>query len=208
MKKLTCILLVLLTITVSAFAEEITFRDIPWGSNVSNTLDVLPKGYDIQSYEARINLWDGYEDYNSVNNCLKYSIYYDNVLTVAGYNVRWINLCFLYGYTEENIVLRNENDLSLFSAEYHLEVVDPLTSAEDLTAKLSDLYGLGKIGENDFKYNTVTWYGDNNTAVQLEYSDDHITIRYGNTDDTEIIGLTQALIVEEQARTGGNTEGL
>ena len=104
--------------------------------------------------------------------------------------------------------MRNENDLSLFSAEYHLEVVDPLTSAEDLTAKLSDLYGLGKIGENDFKYNTVTWYGDNNTAVQLEYSDDHITIRYGNTDDTEIIGLTQALIVEEQARTGGNTEGL
>ena len=208
MKKLICLLVMLLTIASPALADEIRFRGISWGSNVPGTFNALPEGDNVQSYEVRINSWDGYEDYNNISNCLKCSVYYDNTLTVAGYDVRWITLSFLYGYTEENVVLRGEGDLSLFSAEYQLSVADPSTAAVDLTAKLSDLYGSGRRGENDLKYNTVTWYGDNNTAVQLEYSDDHITIRYGNTDDTEIIGLTQALIVEEQARTGGNTEGL
>lgn len=211
MKKLICTLLVFLTFATPALADEILFRGIPWGSNVSDVLDAMPKYSNESSFgwETRIDAWNSFNaDYGKSKNGETPTIYYYGDLSVAGYKVSSITFQFLFSVNAEGVVERSKDELLLRGAMYQLEVADIEMASDDLAEKLTNLYGKGEKGTNELDNQIITWYGDNNTGVCLEYSDDYIVIWYGNTDESVISNLDNALAREEQEKAVGNIDGL
>lgn len=195
----------------SAQAEEILFRSIPWGSNMPDVLNAMPP-YSNEcdfDWETRIDAWNSFNaSYGKSNNGGIPSIYYYGDLSVAGYKVNSVTFQFLYSVDDEGKVQRSKNDMMLKGAMYRLEVADIDFASSDLMAKLTELYGNGTKGTNEVNNPIVTWYGDNNTGVCLEYSTDFIVIWYGNTDESIITSLDAALAREEQEKAVGNKDGL
>ena len=211
MKKLICTLLVFLTFVTPALADEILFRDIPWGSNVPYVLDAMPQ-YSNEcdfGWETRIDAWNSFNaDYGKSKNGESPTIYYYGDLSVAGYKINSITFQFLFSVDTEGVIHRGKDDLFLRGAMYRFEVADIEMASADLTEKLTDLYGEGEQHINELDNQTITWYGDNSTGVCLEYSDDYIVIWYGNTDESVISNLDKALAREEQEKAVGNIDGL
>lgn len=169
MKRLISVFLVLLTFAVPAFADEIMFRGIPWGSNVESALKELDlrnvdgSEADLQSESVtrcrytRPTIDDfgymrmpgtgyyrdcgfSYEFYSSIRN--------DPFLKdkdVAGYKLAKIELQFMYGIVGRE-VSTEESDAQLVTGKYELKIeeqqVETYKSAyEDLLDKLVWLYG-------------------------------------------------------------------
>lgn len=212
MKKLVCLVVVIsLLFSSTALADEILFRDIPWGSNVSDVLSAMPQ-YSNEcdfGWQTRIDGWNSFNaNYGKLKNGETPAIYYYGELSVAGYKVNSITFQFLFSVDDEGMIHRGKDDLRLKGAMYRLEVADIEAAASDLQKKLTDLYGKGKASSNEVNNQIVTWYGDNDTGVCLEHSEDYIVIWYGNTDESILETLDAALLREEQEKAVGNTDGL
>lgn len=166
MKKLFCITLMVLSLVSMASAEEITFRDIPWGANVEEAIKIL--GWDSQLVKLNETFsaigkeprsTDPLEYYFSSNqvesigykildggvrddNCgFTYSNFWfkEGQMLVAEQSISEINLEFLYGMENEKVVTDHESS-EFVKGRYTFYGKD-IAIYDDIFDKLLFLYG-------------------------------------------------------------------
>lgn len=200
MKKLFCLMLVLLLLTSIAYADEITFRNITWGANVSEVLSSLElvnadevdknSGVDkyklVCVYESDIEEFGSQQlsDFSSFEDCgYTCSPLMAFNMMVAEHKVSWLELQFLFGIVDEK-VSREQSDSEFYSAKYKFSPDDYVAAYEDLLDKLIWLYGepiIEEIVDNDSSLTKhrheryARWDGENDTSILLYvkyYTDD------------------------------------
>lgn len=166
MKKIVTLLLLLITVCSGASAEEILFRDIPWGSNVQTVLDKL--GWDealielnqVRSLQGKSPVADDPSEYylnnNEVSeieypskgesisheNCgFKYSNFYyrEGSMIVAEHSIASIDLEFLYGM--EGGKVSTDSSYGEFVKATYSFMGDDIKIYEDVLDKLIWMYG-------------------------------------------------------------------
>lgn len=180
----------------NCLADEILFRNLPWGSNpdeMEKELSATGFLYPISS-EGMLVYLDKYLeelDRSHLDNsrateqsCGWASAAYnfgEDGPSVAGYNIGSVQAYF-YSPIENNVVNMDKKAAKLYLAQYNLSILDYDTAFDELSNKLSKLYGepeqkLGKtsawLNENDAFLTTcdtirLYYYGDNNSVVVLE----------------------------------------
>ena len=194
MKKIICIVFVLLALSTSAFADEITFRDIQWGTNVKDTLSSLGL-YDSDEVTNNSNrnvrlemmihpdtiekFGSGrtieYDRWGDVECGYKGVMFWSPEFIVAGHEISNLELQFLYGISD-GAVLTDKNYAEFVSAKYEFNPEDYVAVYEELLDKLIWLYG--EPVSEDFisgdSYLTKSkreryaeWNGDNCTSLLL-----------------------------------------
>jgi hypothetical protein len=175
-------------ISSAAIADEILFRDIPWGSNavlIENEMENFAKGYGSTLDDMYLPYWpdDPFDPFSkSTAHEAGWWIYtYTDALNVAGYPVINVDAYCHYG-VKDNCLSRDKNDGEFYQARYVFDVIDIDSAYADLREKLCLLYGDGKettdtgsgamYGSNgkveyDKTTKFTTWVGDSGTAVML-----------------------------------------
>lgn len=238
MKKFFAFFLVLLMTSSVAFAEEITFRGIEWGSNMAE----IEKELEVYSIDdSMMRRWSVIEeafDWAHMNDypCGWYAFGMPKDLNVGGYDICSIQLFCAWKLSDTGEILREKQESEFYAAIYSFAVVDIEATYNDLKEKLSSLYGTplestesregyyanaGGSGKYIETVRVSEWYGENNTGVRLRscssdvesLNAEEITISYGKTDaDQRIERLQTALKAEalekENASRGTNTDGL
>lgn len=192
MRKFACLLVVLVLVASStALADEILFRDIPWGSNIDDVENHIGSiGYHTSEDESYLPYWSKYDGdpfglaLGSAHypvGWLSYYMLWDDSFLIAGYPLSTMSVWMTYGLDGDN-VLRNREDSRLYMAAYTFSVLDIETTYDDLVIKLTTLYGHGeetiengggyyadseKVGEYTTIERTIVWIGDENTSVRL-----------------------------------------
>lgn len=163
---------------------EIVFRDIPWGSTYTDVNSTL-SSYNMWAMhgeycrtcsvdEILLGDYKGIDfDYGDINliGCAFYG-----EQEVAGYTTSEIYLYFAYCAGENGYLTREENTAILYGAQYVFEPQDRAYMYNNLTSKLSELYGEPNkvktdtdIWKNEYTY--TYWYGANNTELVLRCRD-------------------------------------
>ncbi len=164
-------------------AQEILFCNIPWGTSfteVKNDLGELGlwgiAGEDYKTMSVDDIVLGDYQgidfecsDINIIGNCQ------NDEVEVAGYTTTDVQLFFAY-IPVDGILTKEEQDSALYGARYEFETQNINEMYEDLTQKLSLLYGEpsktmtdSDLFGNSYKY--TYWYGLNDTMVVLKYLD-------------------------------------
>lgn len=241
MKKAFLLLIVVLLIgsTVSASAVEqpdtILFRSIPWFENrasvrtTMSNIDGIQPGYG-SSDMARIDTWyrqwnNMYADPNITDGGAMSA--YKN-LKVAGYSAS-VTLSFVFPIVDGKVLYSADN-AQFYKAIYKLDELEDMPAAfDDLTTKLSSLYGTP---EDKSYYNSFAgldtpkawlWYAKDGSLVFLamyydtyskKYDEVWITYAAPKTDEllnTLIAQIKQEAIEAEEAerlKNSTNTDGL
>lgn len=179
MKRVVLLLLIVCTLCSGAFAAEILFRDIPWGSNIPYVEEALGDCVSYHYDGAVLNTWEEILNNELVYNRNQggwYGTYvHMDALKVGGYDVDHIDVQYIYGLDlEGGKSLRAENEAELLSAEYTFDVSGTGAAYNDLKQKLTGLYGEGHEYPNfptlffDRAEATV-WYGENNAVAFLKH---------------------------------------
>ena len=246
MKKLFILIVILLSIITSlgfAYADmesEVLFRSIPWGTSVTEFLSLVQADnlggnvynhYPLDSWENGEGKYMDDPVFTLEDAGYTYIAYPD--ASVAGIPIKQIEACFTFSYDNASIY-RDEADSSLYFAEYSLEPVDIGMTFPILKEKMTSLYGEGhkesatvnvmNIGGNDYTcyFETVTWYGANNTGVRLfmEYHVDkvdgttenkHLKLTYGKTNSADLLAAEKEALAKEEMNkvlTDTSTDGL
>lgn len=173
-----------------AMADEILFRNIPWGTSAT-ALSNLIKMEEVEIYEdmplehARMLEYEHSFDYTDRNTGFKvcgYTYTESKRIKVAGYPVYMITGYCAYG-RDGDTVLYDKNDSRMYAAQYVFNIVDYAAAYSDLQNKLTSLYGkcvetedsisvLEDGGWRDVPIYISTWSGDNGTQVALACSSD------------------------------------
>lgn len=216
---------------------EIVFREIPWGTSFP----------DVDENFASWDLWnisgDGYKtcsvddiligDYEGID--FEYSginvisSAFNGEQDVAGYKTTDIELYFAFLPSEEGYLTYDEKDTALYGAKYTFEPVDLEDMYNDLTEKLTNLYGEpDKVTYDtdlwDNKYTYTYWYGANNTELVLrgqntendttDLNDDEIYITYAWREGDNLLKSASDAIKKEkrdkekEAQGNGDANGL
>lgn len=196
MKKAIAVILVFLIVSSVAYADEITFRDIPWDSSMSEIEKLLDLDFFYTYDEATIRRWKNITekvDWEYINDYSDgweyiYMGYGEHAIKVAGYDVI-MNVACRYGIEENDEILKGKSDSVLCSASYSFDVIDHTAAYEDLKSKLTSLYGEGtettdvlegyycgvkSSGEYHTTVKITTWIGENNTEAKLYCSVDDV----------------------------------
>lgn len=227
------------TVPVSAATDkEILFRDIPWGTNYTDITNILPDfDWNTMSYENMrtypvqevLTDDDGKFDVfvNGNINMIAYP-FTDGNTEVAGYTTSDIELYF--AYTPVDGQLQQEDSLTaLYGARYIFDPQNLQSMYDDLTSKLSSLYGEPDDVTNDkdwlgLKYTHTWWHGANDTVVVLHSLDssedetdlyeDELWIAYAWEKGDDLLKTADDTIsqtnsdAESQAYGNGATDGL
>lgn len=217
-------------------SEEIIFREIPWGTNYTEVFSQLQSmkllnisGENYKTMSADEILFGDYKgldfDFTDIN-VIAYAL--NGETEVAGYTTSEINLYFSY-VPVDGVITKEENDTSLYGAQYIFESQNLTEMYADLTEKLISLYGepAEVTTETDIYDNLYTythWYGQNDTEVVLKsvdatndttgYYKNEIYIsyvwRYGDTMLQEASDILQKVEEEKEAEVYNNddTNGL
>ena len=183
--------------------EGITFRDVPWGSTPGEAEAILGPASGSRSF-----VYSGFVTIYTDGRGL--STYY-NGGSVAGYAVPRITLDYVYPVLDGKI-LRDDSLAVICSGRYVIEDVGDIHAVmDDLTAKLSTLYGSytqsihGRLW-TDIKGNTITLQGGD-TSVYLLY--------YPSYRDALLEAAAQAIAAERaeqeellRIQNQNNTDGL
>ncbi len=183
--------------------EGITFRDVPWGSTRVEAEAILGP-----ASGSRAFVYSGFVTIYTDGRGL--STYY-NGGSVAGYAVPQITLDYVYPVLDGKI-LRDDSLAVICSGRYVIEDVGDIHAVmDDLTAKLSTLYGSytqsihGRLW-TDIKGNTITLQGGD-TSVYLLY--------YPSYRDALLEAAAQAIAAERaeqeellRIQNQNNTDGL
>lgn len=228
MKKIICSFLTIMLLTTSAFAAEITFRDIPWGVSMSEVEKAFAKKLFFTHDEYQMRYWSNIEQDFDLEHIGDYpSGWYGysaalGELRVAGYDALPIMFC-AYGLSSDDKVLRDKDKSVFYAGGYAFAVIDHESTYFDLREKLTGLYGDGieKIDDGEGVYSAVngngtyhyesrctTWIGDNNTSVKLychlNDADDSmigantISLWYGKPNADEYLEKLQNVIHREK----------
>lgn len=214
--------------TVSAdYDKEITFRDIPWGSDIETSIKIMGEDLDYSAprnrddytyaYKSSNILELDYEHSESDKIGASVSVYTSDDFKVAGYDVNYIYLYFVTKFEGDKADFDNCTD-SLYGGEYFFDCVDYETASKDLQEKLTGLYGeISETVKSDDKTIHI-WNGANGTCCglieDLESSYNQLVLAYcsktGDSDiDTADHLLSQLAKEEENAIFGnGDNSGL
>lgn len=208
--------------------KEILFRNLPWGTTLADTPALL--GVDLTDpYDWKY--WYSVEDqmFNQSGNIrhegelgvycsVGYSARKD--MKVAGYALDDVDLYYLYIPDADGMLIRDAEHLGLYFASYKLDVKDPKAAYEDLTGKLTGLYGDPASTQHDDGYGYIVsdqllWTGANGTLVSLvmqDYPDNNMTnlyIKYGTLSGNDMLDTAfTAAQAEESRNAEGDTDGL
>ena len=229
-KRLIVVCFVLCLLCSSAFADEILFRGIPWGSTpaeVKALLDfsvITPTKGSQCSWEAGMPY--GHE--KSFEHTGADSFTNQDNLQVAGYDVVQVCVRFYYPLVD-GVVVEDDKQSMFYYAHYMIEPKDVDGAYEDLVEKMTTLYGEGVVYNNPpsdgwyaYTEECVVWYGDNNTGARViirrykdsSTNDDYIIISYGKTDSLETLTTLKsaydAVLIqkEREERENHNMDGL
>ena len=239
MKKVLVLALAFMLMIPAALASteyenEIQFRSTPWGISFTEADEVFSeyglmgmtgesmKFYPIVQLYSDTYDWDSspeYHDINIIGNC------WNKEFEVAGYKTSDIRLHFAYKVVD-GVITHEEPDSMMYGAQYIFEPADADSMVNDLTSKLSGLYGdIDKDGTRSLNgiwdYKWWIWNGANNTAVSLTWEDcingeykDKVWISYFTNEGDDWLyaasdGEKERLLREERAgAASGNTDGL
>ena len=215
MKKFTCLLVILaLMMSSTALADEILFRDIPWGSNTETVLtsmglidtDVyraLPESERVHKIDSHLLYapWSHIEpfgsgritEYNQYEGGYKYSpmMGLPGDITVGEYELENLELQFMYG-VNEGVVSTAKEDAEFISGKYYIRIeadkygVGYDKAYKDLLDKLTWLYGKPSNNEENPKYG---YWIDGGYRYSIWFGDNNTgVILYHSSDqyDTEI----------------------
>ena len=216
----------------TVFEQEITFRGAPWGISFTEADQRFPEyslsssmaGEMMRIYPIEEIITDKsehdyeYRDINIPGYC------FNHEFQVAGYTTSGINLYFAYTPVD-GILTHEEKDTALYAARYEFEPADFESVAEDLSNKLTALYGEsdrdGYRSSYVYEYNYTVWWGENDTGVALtrkEAKDDdldnEIWITYYTTEGFDWLQAAsdaekeRLLRNERSAAESGDTSGL
>lgn len=159
---------------------EIVFREIPWGTSfpeVDSSLaswdlwNISGEGYKTCSVDdILIGDYEGIDfEYSGINII---SSAFKGEQDVAGYKTSDIDLYFVFLPNENGYLTYDEKDTALYGVQYMFEPVDLEDMYNDLTEKLTSLYGEpDKVTYDtdwlDIQYTYTYWYGANNTELVL-----------------------------------------
>lgn len=184
--------------------SEITFRNIPWGSTKQKAEEVLGE----PSIETTTLLYlSGTTVDKDIGIGAKYS---RHPLTVAGYTSKRTKVSYVYPVID-GIMLRDDDNAILFFAGYEImdDTNDVNTIFEDLTEKLSKLYGEYVANDND---KSRIWTDALNNSVQLELFGNSVMVNYTCGMAEELVNEAQKARDEERAErleeTKNNVDGL
>jgi hypothetical protein len=160
--------------------KEITFRDIPWGTNytdVDNTLgefnlmkiageDYQTKSIDDIIYGDYQGIDFKYNDINIIGSSL------NNDVDVAGYTPEQIQVYLAY-VPVNGVITHADGDSSLYGAQYEFYPVNIDQMESDLKEKLSNLYGKPDDEKDDKDWlnssmHYTFWNGANDTELVLK----------------------------------------
>ena len=212
---------------------EITFRDIPWGTNYPDATSAIAeiafapfhgeifKTYSVDQIITGKGITFEYTDINISASSIASSI------SVAGYETSNVELFF--AYTPKNgILTKKEEDTALYGAMYEFEPVNPESMGKDLLQKLSSVYGEPDSTSYDSNiFGGITkytyWSGANNTLLVLCVQDESnsswkssekVRIIYAWRDGDELLQQASDCLKEEAIRSeeskygNGNVNGL
>lgn len=215
----------------AGFNEEILFRGMAWGTSAADVRAQLAD-QGVMSSEQRIEsdtyiyAWNVSDDVTiEANAGAAISVYdFPDGFTVAGYPLSAMHVYCPYSYTSDSVDRSVENT-KLMYAEMKFDVADYDLVFEDLSNKLSSLYGqMEEVTDNNgytslsdgtewTEYNTWrVWYGENNTGVYLyrtcrrdkgtdTVKNPEMILVYGRTDGAAYLaGLMSAMTNEAKAQ--------
>lgn len=148
---------IIVLISSCAFADEVTFRGIPWGSDVEALEKALKSdGVYISSmdgfavpYPALFKISHSKQGFVSMQDGVNQSreeigwfttASYMTPLKVAGYDVQLVSAYSFYGLSN-GIISEEKKDSVFYAAEYTFDVRDKEAAYKDLKEKLTVLYG-------------------------------------------------------------------
>lgn len=217
--------------------EEITFRDVPWGSSYTEVNSLLSDlnlwnlvGELYRTYSVDEIILGDYEGLDFEINDINIIAYASNdEINVAGYTTD--EICLFFSYVPvDGILTRSEEDSALYGARYRFEPNNLSEMTQDLTEKLSSLYGEPDEIKTDshwlynVQYEYIYWYGANDTEVVLksvdasgdetDLYDDEIYISYVWTKGDELLQIASDTLsqnnkdAEAELYGNGSTDGL
>ena len=218
-------LVLVICISVSAFADEILFRKIPWFSNYETVMETVDKldatwgnpksstGKYIIDYvkEASSNSDRDYQCVCTVGTDSK-----NLDLQVAGYDVTGMTLFFAFIPGDDGTIDHSLDNTSFYMARYTLKIDDFDLSLKDLMSKLNDLYGKPKTIESDdgcdSDIDTIyKWSGDKDTFVYLAGDSNKygpsIRLYYGTSEGDTLIKNAEKIQKQmdlDALKEGGN----
>lgn len=205
---------------------EITFQNIPWGSDVLTVYDyVLENGLGTAPTQWNFkNLFQSSRDsfltfgigtylhYDEEQESYELKSSSSEMIArllnrwgdpekkkIAGYDFRYIALTFMADETKE----------SLITIRVELDWQDTSKAYADLQQKLSSVYGEGFHAVSAEGWDYYLWKGANNTAVMLMYNQDNLKLYYGTLDAEQWITDAEAQAeTQDQPVDPDDTSGL
>ncbi len=164
----------------------IAFRGVPWGSTKKDTESILGVGAPAGSY---ITVSRGTVNTDGIGIQTRYEDW-----TLAGYPIEYAEVNYIYPVVD-GVMLRNDDIAILYLAEYDIwDIGDTNAVVEDLTNKLSKLYGSYTTGIRD----TRTWTDISNNMIELSYSSSRVYLIYSSAQAEELLGYGRQAIQDER----------
>lgn len=224
---IVALMAVLVLSTSIAFADEITFRKVPWKSDYQTTMNAL-NDMDVSWRNPRdkLGILIADEVITSLDKpeldypCICFVESRNCDTKVAGYDVNEVSLYFAYTPNGDGEIDHDVDNTAFYMACYKISTDEsgyPAT-IRDLKKKLSDLYGTPKEVDMSDDCNATTkdyyqWKGSNNTFVYLNGEPNdvwkyfYVRIWYGTSEGDTLIRnaeKTQEELGSKKLREGGS----
>ena len=221
MKKLLlgAIMAFLLSSSVSAYDQEITFNGIPWGCTYEEFKKQKDMYFPYESFDTYGYAVDEILGYDLPDNYAEGTMAYisDSASTnVAGYDD--VSSTYYFANKYDGDSLNDPKTTSFYAAVYEFEDIADLDgAAEDLKEKLTSKYGECKDKSVESRGRTIySWEGANDTecALYIDHVWENLQIAYAWRGGEEILKETDAIInnadasQEHELYGNGDTNGL
>lgn len=196
-------------------AKQITFRDIPWYSTKTEAEKILADG----GATAEDGIWENYAYRMSGIDWIRSMGRNDFVdgggfhgtysgVNVAGYDVSDTYACYIFTIDEQGNINKTVDDAQFYFGWYTFDSNDFADGEEiynDLSEKLTSLYGEG-VSDTENKYHsTVTWHDDENNQIRLLLGNKntegayerYVTLGYMAADAEDRLDEIEAILNEE-----------
>lgn len=204
---------------IEEYEAEITFQNIPWLSQQDEVLQMIKDagiiegifGSGLQAVVWPENVMDFLDFNNRPALTLDYGInaYTHSDIKIGGYIPDGISWSFMYDLSE-NPTKENGNERLygiriIYKNESGVNITEDTSLLDDLTEKLSSVYGKGKeIAFSFYDYNLkgTVWYGQNETGVCIyqDWSDDTVNIYYGKTNGYQLRDNNEAVLEAQKEK--------
>lgn len=182
----------------TAFADEVLFRELPWGSNVkeyektynvNDGMIISRENETLMKVSTRIESIHPKMIQPDDNNhagwvSVLFNLDTENGLKVSGYPISMAYAYFTYGIDKDGHLLLSSSECELYMAEYVFETQNGQTIYDELKSDLDSRYGEGeeklfysrtinKNDKNEWEYIDAEiykcyYYGDNHTICMIE----------------------------------------